>query len=108
MIKPIGYNLLLQVYRPEEKTESGILVPLEYQDTQQILGTVCKVVALGPDAYKDKERYPEGPWCEVGEWVIIGRNAGVARFEYEGDEYRIMPDDKILAKVDDPKEIKRI
>ena len=59
---------------------------------------------MGPDCYKDKERFPNGPWCKKSDWIIFGRYAG-SRFGIEGGEVRILNDDEIIAVVKDPEDI---
>ena len=62
------------------------------------------VVKQGPDAYSDSDKFPEGPWCKEGDWVIFGRYAG-ARFNIEGGDMRLLNDDEILATVNNPEDI---
>ena len=62
------------------------------------------VLELGPNAYKDKEKFPDGPWCNEKQWVIFARYAG-SRFRIEGGEVRILNDDEILAKIKEPEDI---
>jgi co-chaperonin GroES (HSP10) len=59
---------------------------------------------MGPDCYSDKERYPRGPWCKKGDWVIFARYAG-SRFKIEGGEVRLLNDDEIIATIKDPEDI---
>ena len=59
---------------------------------------------MGPDCYRDKTRYPEGPWCKKGEWVVFARYAG-SRLKIEGGEIRILNEDEILATIQDPEMI---
>ena len=65
---------------------------------------VAYVLAVGPDAYADKNKFPAGPWCKKGQWVMIGRYAG-ARFKIEGGEVRIINDDEVIATIADPDDI---
>jgi co-chaperonin GroES (HSP10) len=58
----------------------------------------------GPLCYKDEAKFPEGPWCKTGDWVIFARYAG-SRFRIEGGEVRILNDDEILAVISDPEDI---
>ena len=73
-------------------------------DKEHLATVVGLVVALGPDAYKDPNKFSEGPWCSVGDWVIFGRYAG-ARFRIEGGDMRLLNDDEILAVIDSPEDI---
>ena len=59
---------------------------------------------MGPDAYADKTKYPNGPWCKEGDWVVFARYAG-SRVKIEGGEIRILNDDEILSTVKDPTDI---
>jgi co-chaperonin GroES (HSP10) len=69
------------------------------------VATVCGyVLKVGSLAYKDKEKFPEGPWCAEKDWVIFGRYAG-ARFKIDGGEVRILNDDEIIAVIQDPEDI---
>jgi len=70
----------------------------------QVTTNICKVLKVGSDAYKDKERFPNGPWCKEGDWIIIAKYAG-SRISIEGGELRIINDDEILATIDHPRDI---
>jgi co-chaperonin GroES (HSP10) len=59
---------------------------------------------MGPDCYKDKERYADGPWCKEGEWVMFARYAG-SRIKIEGGEIRLLNDDEVLATIKNPEDI---
>ena len=101
---PTGWRILVLPFKGKKKTKGGILYSDEQIDRQQ-LATVCgNVLAIGPQAYRDKERYPEGPWCKVGDWVIFARYAG-SRFKIEGGEVRLLNDDEIIATINDPEDI---
>ena len=101
---PTGWRILVLPFKGKKKTKGGILYSDEQIDRQQ-LATVCgNVLAIGPQAYQDKERYPDGPWCKVGDWVIFARYAG-SRFKIEGGELRLLNDDEIIATIKDPEDI---
>ena len=101
---PTGWRILVLPFKGKKKTKGGILYSDEQIDRQQ-LATVCgNVLAIGPQAYQDKERYPEGPWGKVGDWVIFARYAG-SRFKIEGGEVRLLNDDEIIATIKDPEDI---
>ena len=100
---PTGWRILVLPFKGKKKTKGGILYSDEQIERQQ-LATVCgNVLAVGPQAYKG-EKYPEGPWCKVGDWVIFARYAG-SRFKIEGGEVRLLNDDEIIATVKDPEDI---
>ena len=100
---PTGWRILVLPFKGKKKTKGGILYSDEQIERQQ-LATVCgNVLAVGPQAYKG-EKYPEGPWCKVGDWVIFARYAG-SRFKIDGGEVRLLNDDEIIATVKDPEDI---
>ena len=101
---PSGYRITLFPLKLENKTKSGIHLTDETIQESQITTNICKVLKVGPDAYKDKEKFPTGPWCKVDDWVLITRYAG-SRIKIEGGELRIINDDEILAVIDDPRDI---
>lgn len=101
---PTGWRVVVLPYRPPAATKSGILLAEKAIEKQQV-ATVCGyVVEVGPLAYKDTDKFPDGPWCQKGDWVIFARYAG-ARINIEGGEIRILNDDEILAKVKDPEDV---
>ena len=73
---------------------------------EEVLTTVLFVVALGPDCYKDEKRFPSGPWCKQGDFVLVRPNSG-SRLLIHGREFRIINDDTVEAVVEDPRGIKR-
>ena len=73
---------------------------------EEALTTVLFVVALGPDCYLDTTRYPNGPWCKVGDFILVRPNSG-SRLVIHGREFRIINEDTVEAIVDDPRGIRR-
>ena len=105
--QPTGWRILLLPYQGKKMSDGGILMPDSVMQTEA-LATVCGyVLRVGPDAYKDEEKYPNGPWCAEKQWVIFGRYAG-SRFKIEGGEVRLLNDDEILARINDPSDILHI
>ena len=102
--KPTGYRVLILPFTLPEVTKGGIHIAKATLDKERIATVVGYVVAMGPDAYGDLNKFPEGPWCKEGDWVIFGRYAG-ARFQIEGGDMRLLNDDEILATIDDPEAI---
>ena len=102
--KPTGWRVLILPYTMSSKTKGGIYIPDQTLDRESYATVVGYVVSLGPDAYKDKAKYPDGPWCKEKDWVIFGRYAG-ARFKIEGGEMRILNDDEILATINNPEDV---
>jgi len=88
----------------DSKTSSGIHLPDETIDQAQITTNICKVLRVGSEAYKDKDRFPTGPWCKEGDWILITKYSG-SRIQIDGGELRIINDDEVLAVLDDPRDI---
>jgi co-chaperonin GroES (HSP10) len=104
--RPSGYRILCAIPEVEKETEGGILKADITIQHEEALTTVLFVVDLGPDCYKDESRYPNGPWCKKGDFILIRPNAG-SRLVIHGREFRIINDDSVEAVVDDPRGIKR-
>ena len=102
--QPTGWRMLVLPFRMKEKTDGGILMGQETIDRQQVASQCGNVLAMGSDCYMDKDRFKDGPWCKVGDWVVFARYAG-SRIEIEGGEVRLLNDDEILATVQDPTDI---
>ena len=102
--KPTGWRILVLPFKMGEKTKGGVLLGQESLDRQQVASQCGNVIAMGDACYVDKERYPKGPWCKVGDWVIFARYAG-SRIEIEGGEVRLLNEDEVLATVQDPTDI---
>ena len=101
---PTGWRMLVLPFRMKEKTNGGILMGQETIDRQQVASQCGSVLAMGPDCYLDKDKFPHGPWCKVKDWVVFARYSG-SRIEIEGGEVRLLNDDEILATVQDPTDI---
>jgi len=102
--KPTGWRLLVLPFKMKEKTKGGIVLAETTLERQQVASQVGLVMAMGPDCYKDKERYPDGPWCKEKDWVMFARYAG-SRIKIEGGEMRLLNDDEVLATIDSPEDI---
>jgi len=104
--KPSGYRILCAIPEQEKEFESGIAKADETMRIEETLTTVLFVVDLGPDCYSDKNRFPNGPWCKKGDFVLAKPYSG-SRLVIHGREFRIINDDTVEAVVDDPRGIKR-
>jgi chaperonin GroES len=102
--KPTGWRIVLLPYKGAEKTKGGIVLADQTREKQQITTVCAYVLAVGPLAYKDTVKFPEGAWCKEGDWIIFGRYAG-ARIGLDGGEVRIINDDEVLAVIGDPEDI---
>ena len=104
--KPSGYRILCAIPDTEREYEGGIIKTDEAVRFDELLTTVLFVVDLGSDCYKDKDRFPSGPWCKKGDFILVRPNAGT-RLVIHGREFRIINDDSVEGIVDDPRGIKR-
>ena len=104
--RPVGYHILVALPKVEDKYEAGIIKAERTQTEEYILSTMGAVIDMGDQAYADKERFPTGPWCKVGDFVMFRPNTGT-RFKVNGSEYRIMNDDSVQAVVTDPRGVVR-
>jgi co-chaperonin GroES (HSP10) len=105
---PVGYRLLVAMPEVEDTYgDSGILKSSKEIHYDTILSTIGVVLDMGQQAYVDKERFPTGPWCKVGDYVMFRMNTGT-RFKVGGTEYRLMNDDSIEAVVNDPRGVTRV
>lgn len=104
--KPQGYRILCAIPEAEEAFESGIIKSDETRRHDELLTTVLFVVDLGPDCYSDPTRFPNGPWCKKGDFILVRPNAGT-RLVIHDREFRIINDDSVEAVVEDPRGIKR-
>ena len=101
---PSGWRLLVLPFSPREKTKGGILIAQESLDKLRIATNCGYVLSMGPLAYHDREKFPTGPWCKKGDWVIFARYAG-SRLPIEGGEVRILNDDEVLGTIKDPESV---
>lgn len=101
---PTGWRIAILPYRGAEKTKGGIILADETQKKTQLATTVGYVLKVGDLAYKDESKFPFGPWCKEGDWIIFGRYAG-SRIQIDGGEIRILNDDEIIGRVNDPEDI---
>lgn len=103
---PSGYRILCAIPEVDKEFESGIAKAEDTINYEEKLATVLFVVGLGPDCYADKTRFPNGPWCKQGDFVIVRPNAGT-RLHIHGKEFRMINDDSVEAVVQDPRGIRR-
>ena len=104
---PVGYKILVALPEAEDKYESGLIKSDETRRIEEVLATVFFVVDLGPDCYTDKERYPTGPWCKKGDFILARPNSGT-RLKIHGREFRMINEDTVDAVVQDPRGISRV
>ena len=105
--EPKGYKLLIAIPKLEEKTQGGVIIPDKLKGLEQTASIVGLVIALGDAAYKDAEKFPDGPYCKEGDFVIFRSYSGT-RFKIKGEEFRLINDDTVEAVVDDPRGYARV
>ena len=100
---PTGWRILVLPFKQKDKTKGGLLLADETIERSQVASTCGLILDMGPHCY-DKERYPEGPWCKKGDWIIFARYSG-SRIRIDGGEIRLLNDDEVLATVENPEDI---
>ena len=106
---PKTFHLLCVVPEAMEEfadSEVGLIKSSQVMHHEEVLTPVLFVVKLGPDCYADPTRFPSGPSCKEGDFVIIRPNSGT-RLKIHGREFRILNDDSVEAVVEDPRGITR-
>jgi co-chaperonin GroES (HSP10) len=103
---PSGYRIFCGIPEIQDSYESGILKSDMSLRHEELLTTVLFVMKMGPDCYKDKERFPSGPWCKQGDFILVRPHAGT-RVKIHGREFRIINDDAVEGVVQDPRGISR-
>ena len=104
--EPTGYHILCAIPDAEKEYESGLAKADTTMRNEEVLSTVFFVVKMGADCYKDEKRFPNGPWCKVGDFILARPNSGT-RLKIHGREFRLMNDDSVEAVVQDPRGISR-
>lgn len=104
--KPSGYRILCAIPEAEKEHDGGILKSDETMRNEETLTTVLFVIDLGPDCYVDKVKFPTGPWCKKGDFILVRPHAGT-RLVIHNKEFRIINDDTVEGVVSDPRGIRR-
>ena len=105
--KPCGFKVLVAIPPAKDTYESGIVKADTTKTVEEVGSVIGYVIDLGPDAYSDKDRFPTGPYCKSGDFVLIGAHRG-SRFVVHTQEFRMLNDDQIEAVVDDPTGYRRV
>lgn len=107
--QPTGWRVLVMPFQGTAKTQGGLYIPDEVRDREAVATVVAYVLKVGPLAYQDPAKFgPDAqPWCEVGQWVCIGRYSG-SRFKIDGGEVRVINDDEVIATILEPTDIKSV
>ncbi len=106
--KPTGFRILVAIPEIKETTEGGIIKPDSVLKSEEVSTMVVQVVDMGPDAYQDKERFPNGPYCQIGAFVLIRAYSGTRFKIHEREFFRVINDDSVEAVVEDPTGYSRI
>ena len=104
---PVTYHLLCMLPKADEEYESGLIKSGQTMHFEEVMSPVLFVAKMGPDCYKDPLRFPSGPSCKVGDFVLVRPNTGT-RLKIHGTEWRIINDDSVEAVVEDPRGIRRV
>jgi len=104
--EPSGYHILVTIPEAEDKYESGLIKADETRRFEEALATVFFVIKMGPDCYKDATKFPTGPWCNEGDFILARPSSGT-RLRIHGREFRLINDDTVEAVVSDPRGISR-
>ena len=104
---PVTYHLLCILPEANEEYEGGLIKSSQTMHFEELLSPVLFVAKMGPDAFKDEKRFPSGPSCEVGDFILVRPNSGT-RMKIHGREFRLINDDSVEAVVQDPSGIQRV
>lgn len=105
--QPKGYKILIGIPEVSETTDGGVFMPDGLRSAEETASIIGFVIKMGDDAYSDKDRFPHGPYCEEGDFVIFRSYSGT-RFKIHGKEFRLINDDTVEAVVDDPRGYTRV
>ena len=101
---PTGYKILIALPAPDKEFEGGILKANKTLQDEEVGSIIGMVLKIGPDCYKDPQRFPSGPYCKEGDWIIMRSYSGT-RFKVHNQEFRFINDDSVEAVVEDPRGI---
>lgn len=105
--EPSTYHLLCVLPDIDENYgDSGLVKAGSTMHFEELLSPVLFVVKVGPDAYKDEKRFPSGPSCKVGDFILVRPNTGT-RIRIHGKEFRLINDDSVEAVIQDPRGVTR-
>ena len=103
---PSGYRILCAIPEIDDSYDNGLIKADTTVKYEELLTTVLFVIKMGPDCYKDETRFPSGPWCKQGDFILVRPHAGT-RVKIHGREFRIINDDAVEGVVEDPRGISR-
>jgi co-chaperonin GroES (HSP10) len=100
--EPVGYKLLIAIPEISDKTDGGVYMPDNLKSAEETASIIGFVLKVGKEAYSDPVRFPHGPWCKEGDFIIFRSYSGT-RFKVMGKEFRIINDDTVEGVVEDPR-----
>jgi co-chaperonin GroES (HSP10) len=100
--EPKGYRILIAIPEVSAKTEGGVFIPEERRSGEETASIIGYVLKIGPEAYADEKKFPHGPYCKEGDFIIFRSYSGT-RFKIKGQEFRLINDDTVEAVVEDPR-----
>ena len=103
---PKGYRILCAVPHVEDEYEGGIIKAEDTKKVEEQTTVVLFVLKMGDLCYKDESRFPNGPWCKEGDFILTRPYSGT-RVVIHDREFRIINDDTVEAVVEDPRGIRR-
>jgi len=104
---PAGYRILITTLNVSDKTDGGVFLPDDLKSREQTASMIGLVIKQGPEAYGDADKFPAGPYCKVGDFIMFRSYSGT-RFKLNGKEFRIINDDTVEAVIDDPRGYERV
>ena len=104
---PVTFHLLCILPEANEEYEGGLIKSSQTMQFEELLSPVLFVAKMGPDAFKDEKRFPSGPSCSVGDFILVRPNTGT-RMKIHGREFRVINDDSVEAVVQDPRGVRRV
>ena len=104
---PVTYHILCMLPEAAEEYEGGLIKSSQTMQFEELLSPVLFVAKIGPDAFNDKKRFPNGPSCKVGDFIVVRPNTGT-RMKIHGTEWRLLNDDAVEAVIQDPRGIQRV
>ena len=104
--EPVTYHLLCMLPKADDEYDNGLLKAGQTMMYEELLSPVLFVAKIGPDAFQDRTRFPSGPSCKVGDFILVRPNSGT-RMKIHGTEWRLINDDSVQAVVQDPRGIQR-
>src|SRR5262252_3980022 len=107
VLQPAGYRILVRIPHLDVKMTNGLYRPDSSRSLEETASLIGEVIALGECAYADADKFPDGPWCRVGDFIAMRAYSGT-RFKIDGTEYRLINDDTVEAVVSQPQRMERV